>query len=61
MTPGSQRGLQVVVTDAAVAMEELRSRGVETSEVDTEPWGLFVTFNDPDGNRCVLQQLPKRD
>ena len=33
MEPGSMRGLQLVVADAAVAREELLSRGVEASEM----------------------------
>jgi hypothetical protein len=33
---------------------------VEASDVDVQPWGSFVTFSDPDGNRWVLQQLPVR-
>jgi uncharacterized glyoxalase superfamily protein PhnB len=33
--------------------------GVEASEVDDQPWGRFVTFSDPDGNRWTLQQLPQ--
>ncbi len=61
MTPGTQQGIQVVVEDVAGVREELVSRGVDASEVDTQPWGLFVTFSDPDGNRWVLQQLPQRD
>jgi catechol 2,3-dioxygenase-like lactoylglutathione lyase family enzyme len=60
MPPGSQRGLQVVVADAEAARQELVSRGVEASDVDVQPWGSFVTFSDPDGNRWVLQQLPAR-
>ena len=60
MTPGTQSGIQVVVEDAAAARRELVARGVDASEVDTQPWGLFVTFSDPDGNRWVLQELPKR-
>jgi predicted enzyme related to lactoylglutathione lyase len=60
MPPGSQRGLQVVVADAEAARQQLVSRGVETSDVDVQPWGSFVTFSDPDGNRWVLQQLPAR-
>jgi catechol 2,3-dioxygenase-like lactoylglutathione lyase family enzyme len=60
MPPGSQRGLQVVVADAEAARQQLVSRGVEASEVDAQPWGSFVTFSDPDGNRWVLQQLPAR-
>jgi catechol 2,3-dioxygenase-like lactoylglutathione lyase family enzyme len=60
MTPGTQNGIQVVVDDAAAARQELVARGVDASEVDTQPWGLFVTFSDPDGNRWVLQELLKR-
>ena len=60
MPPGSQRGLQVVVADAEAARQELVSQGVEASDVDVQPWGSFVTFSDPDGNRWVLQQLPAR-
>ena len=60
MPPGSQRGLQVVVEDVAVARQQLVDRGVEVSEVDVQPWGSFVTFHDPDGNSWALQQLPPR-
>jgi catechol 2,3-dioxygenase-like lactoylglutathione lyase family enzyme len=61
MTPGSQKGLQVVVADAAKARDQLLSKGVEASEVDVQPWGSFVYFADPDGNTWSLQQLPPRD
>jgi catechol 2,3-dioxygenase-like lactoylglutathione lyase family enzyme len=61
MTPGSQKGLQVVVADAAGARDELLSKGVEASPVDAQPWGLFVYFADPDGNTWALQQIPPRD
>jgi catechol 2,3-dioxygenase-like lactoylglutathione lyase family enzyme len=60
MPPGSQKGVQVVVADAAAAREQLISRGVQASEVDVQPWGSFVTFADPDGNTWALQQLPPR-
>jgi catechol 2,3-dioxygenase-like lactoylglutathione lyase family enzyme len=60
MAPGSQQGLQMVVADAAAAREELIGRGVETSDVDEQPWGHFVYFSDPDGNTWSLQQLPPR-
>ena len=58
MAPGTQRGLQVVVADAAVARDELRSRGVQASDVDIQPWGTFVYFTDPDGNTWALQGPP---
>jgi catechol 2,3-dioxygenase-like lactoylglutathione lyase family enzyme len=58
MAPGSQRGVQMVVEDAAAAREQLISRGVQASDVDEQPWGSFVYFSDPDGNTWSLQQLP---
>jgi catechol 2,3-dioxygenase-like lactoylglutathione lyase family enzyme len=57
MAPGAQRGVQVVVADAAAAREQLVANGVDCSEVDTQPWGHFVRFADPDGNQWVLQQI----
>ncbi|MGH2445773.1 MAG: VOC family protein, partial [Candidatus Limnocylindria bacterium] len=47
MPPGSQKGLQVVVDDAAGLRDELRGRGVETSDVDKQAWGWFIYFSDP--------------
>ena len=39
-------------------MPSSAERGIEVSEVDDQPWGRFVYFADPDGNRWALQQLP---
>jgi predicted enzyme related to lactoylglutathione lyase len=58
--PGSARGLQLTVADAQAARAELAGRGVEVSELTEFPWGSFVFFEDPDGNRWSVQQLPKR-
>ena len=58
MAPGSQRGVQMVVTDVAAARKQLIDHGVAASEIDVQPWGSFVTFSDPDGNTWTLQQLP---
>lgn len=58
MPPGSQQGVQMVVSDVAKAREELLSRNVEVGEIDVQPWGSFVMFSDPDGNTWSLQQLP---
>ncbi len=61
MLPDGQRQMiQVVVASAEEARDHLRGRGVECSDVDEQPWGRFVTFEDPDGNRWALQQLPER-
>jgi catechol 2,3-dioxygenase-like lactoylglutathione lyase family enzyme len=50
-----------VVGDIELAHAELGGRGVEVSEVDVQPWGRFVYFADPDGNRWAVQELPVRD
>jgi len=60
MQPGSQKGLQMVVSDVRAIREELVKRGVDISEIDVQPWGDFAYFSDPDGNKWSLQQLPKR-
>jgi catechol 2,3-dioxygenase-like lactoylglutathione lyase family enzyme len=59
--PGSVRGMQVVVDDADAAHADLTARGIEVSEVDEQPWGRFVYFNDPDGNAWAIQQIVTPD
>jgi catechol 2,3-dioxygenase-like lactoylglutathione lyase family enzyme len=58
--PGSAQ-VQLVVSDVSAAREELAGRGVDVSEVQEFPWGSFVFFADPDGNRWAVQQLPARE
>ena len=60
MTPGSVKGLQVVVEDIEAAHAALAERGVEVSDVQDFPWGRFVFFSDPDGNAWSVQQIPDR-
>ncbi|MGH2967565.1 MAG: VOC family protein [Solirubrobacteraceae bacterium] len=56
--PGSVQGMQMVVSNIRAAHAQLTERGVEVSEVQDFPWGLFVFFSDPDGNGWAVQQLP---
>lgn len=58
MEPGTQHSIQVVVASADEALADLSGRGVDATGVDEQPWGRFVTFTDPDGNRWTLQELP---
>lgn len=58
--PGSAAGLQLVVASAEQAHAELSARGVEVSDVQDFPWGRFVFFADPDGNRWAVQEVPPR-
>ena len=55
--PGSVTGLQLVVSDIDAARAQLAERGVEVSQVQDFPWGRFVFFADPDGNRWSVQQI----
>jgi catechol 2,3-dioxygenase-like lactoylglutathione lyase family enzyme len=52
---------QIVVSDVGTARAELAGRDVDVSDVQVYPWGSFVFFSDPDGNRWALQQLPPRE
>jgi catechol 2,3-dioxygenase-like lactoylglutathione lyase family enzyme len=56
--PGSVEGLQLVVADIHAARADLAGRGVDVSEVVEFPWGHFVFFSDPDGNKWNVQQIP---
>jgi catechol 2,3-dioxygenase-like lactoylglutathione lyase family enzyme len=60
-TPGSVKGLQIVVPDAEAARAELAGRGVAVSDVQVFDWGSFVFFSDPDGNGWSVQELPARN
>ena len=59
--PGSVEGVQLCVKDVDVARAELTSRGVEVSEIVEYPWGRFVYFADPDGNKWSVQEAPGRE
>jgi predicted enzyme related to lactoylglutathione lyase len=61
MAPGSQKGLQVVVSDVEAVRTDLAARGVKTSAVDKQPWGWFIYFSDPDGNTWSVQQIAPQD
>jgi predicted enzyme related to lactoylglutathione lyase len=57
--PGTAQ-VQLVVADIEEARAQLVARGVDAGEVQVFPWGSFVFFQDPDGNRIAVQQLPPR-
>jgi catechol 2,3-dioxygenase-like lactoylglutathione lyase family enzyme len=72
MTPGSLKGLQLVVSDIHKARAELVERGVDVSDVvlygegDPTQTGPaldnigFLHFADPDGNAWAVQQISSR-
>ena len=55
MPPGSLKGLVLESDELDSDRVALGAKGVAVSEVQSAPWGLFVTFDDPDGNGIVLQ------
>jgi predicted enzyme related to lactoylglutathione lyase len=71
-SPGSVRGLHLVVTDIEAARAELADRGVDVSEIthfeageqkpgpdpERRDYGSYAYFSDPDGNTWVLQERP---
>jgi catechol 2,3-dioxygenase-like lactoylglutathione lyase family enzyme len=70
-SPGSQRGLHLVVRDIAAARDELMARGVPVTEIrhiddgEVKPgrdphrsnYMSFAEFSDPDGNTWLLQEV----
>jgi catechol 2,3-dioxygenase-like lactoylglutathione lyase family enzyme len=74
--PGSAKGLFLVVSDIVAARAELVDRGVKVSEVfhragpgkppisgpnpERRSYASFATFDDPDGNTWVLQEITAR-
>ncbi|MFF9149545.1 VOC family protein [Streptomyces sp. NPDC014861] len=60
MAPGSLDNMQVCVDDIERAHAELTGRGIDVGEIDDQPWGSFVYFADPDGNRWAVQQKTPR-
>jgi predicted enzyme related to lactoylglutathione lyase len=60
MTPGTMKGLQIVVPNADDALAHLTERGVEARGVAELAWGRFVELTDPVGNAWSLQELPPR-
>lgn len=60
MTPGSIKGLHLVVADAHHMRELLAGRGVPVSEVEDMGGIKYAHLSDPDGNSWELQQIGPR-
>jgi catechol 2,3-dioxygenase-like lactoylglutathione lyase family enzyme len=73
--PGSVQRLELAVSDIAAAREDLIGRGVEVSELfhsapgeepvsgpdpEGRPYQTYASFNDPDGNGWLLQEIKQR-
>lgn len=63
MEPGTMKALQLVVSDAAAARQQLLDRHVEVSDlmvVTEADGGTFFGFQDPDGNSWSVQEIKDR-
>ena len=57
MPPGSSKGVVLETDDIEGDLAALTARGlVVDGAIQDQPWGRFVTFDDPDGNGIVLQE-----
>jgi catechol 2,3-dioxygenase-like lactoylglutathione lyase family enzyme len=57
MPPGSVKGTVLETDDLDCDVAALTASGVRIEGgVQEQPWGRFVTFDDPDGNGIVLQE-----
>ena len=74
--PGSAKGIYLVVSDIVAARAELMNHGAEVSEIahrtapgtanlkgpdpERHSYASMATFNDPDGNIWILQEINQR-
>jgi catechol 2,3-dioxygenase-like lactoylglutathione lyase family enzyme len=57
MPPGSVKGVVLETDDLDGDVSALAAGGVTIEGgIQEQPWGRFVTFDDPDGNGIVLQE-----
>ena len=58
MTPGSLKGLHLVVDDITTAHSALMNRGIPVGEITDVNGVKYAGFSDPDGNLWLLQEFP---
>ena len=60
MTPGSIKGLHLVVQNAQQIHDLFTERGIEVSEVEDMGGIKYVHLSDPDGNSWEMQEIGAR-
>jgi catechol 2,3-dioxygenase-like lactoylglutathione lyase family enzyme len=58
MTPGSLKGLHLVVDNIDTACSALMNRGIPIGEISDVGGVKYAGFSDPDGNLWLLQEFP---
>ena len=58
---GKSQALTIDEIDMQATVAELTARGVKfVSAPEQQPWGTFATIEDPEGNRLLLVEQPRR-
>jgi hypothetical protein len=58
MTPGSVKGLHLVVDNIQDARNALLARGIAVQDITHVQGVKYAQFDDPDGNLWLLQEFP---
>ena len=58
MTPGSVKGLHLVIDNIDTARSALVNRGIPIGEISDVSGVKYAGFSDPDGNLWLLQEFP---
>jgi predicted enzyme related to lactoylglutathione lyase len=58
MTPGSVKGIHLVVDNINMARSALVKRGITVGEITDVSGVKYADFRDPDGNLWLLQEFP---
>lgn len=57
MPAGTLRGLVLQTLNLEATVAQMTANGYAfESEIDEQPWGRFLSFDDPDGNGLILRQ-----
>ena len=56
MPAGGVSGVVLLTDNIEGSFRTLQARGLETSAVQSAPWGRYLTFSDPDGNGWVISE-----
>jgi uncharacterized glyoxalase superfamily protein PhnB len=61
MRAGSMKGMILRASDLESTAAELAGRGVVMTErIQETPWARYTSFQDPDGNSWVIQEIRGR-
>jgi catechol 2,3-dioxygenase-like lactoylglutathione lyase family enzyme len=58
MPPGSLDGVVLATSTLDADYADLTGKGLKLTPIESEFWGRYTTFDDPDGNGYVLQEAP---